>query len=76
MNREISNFCESRNYLPRNKLYTKARRVGNDSIVIRIIKNKYFSNLVTVGHIPRPREILWHVHFFIKTEGRKVNGHC
>ena len=37
------------------------------------IKNRYFENLITVGHIPR--EISRHVHFFIKTEGGKVNGH-
>ena len=37
------------------------------------IKNKYFSNVITVEHIPR--EISRHVHFFIKTEGGKVNGH-
>ena len=35
------------------------------------IKNKYFSNLITDGYIPR--EISRHVHFFIKTEGGKVN---
>ena len=37
------------------------------------MKNKYFSNLITVGHIPS--EISGHVHFFIKTESGKVNGH-
>ena len=37
------------------------------------IKNKYFSNLITVGHIPH--EISQHVQFFIKIEGEKVNGH-
>ena len=37
------------------------------------IKNKYFPNLITVGHIPR--KISRHVHFFIKMEGGKVNGH-
>ena len=37
------------------------------------IKNRFFDSLITVGHIPR--EISWHVHFFIKTEGGKVIGH-
>ena len=37
------------------------------------IKNKYFSNLITVGYIPR--EISRYVHFFITTEGGKVNEH-
>ena len=34
-------------------------------------KNRYFSNLITVGHVPR--DISRHVHFFIKAEGGKVN---
>ena len=37
------------------------------------IKNKYFSNLITVGQIPR--EISRHIYFFVKMDGGKVNGH-
>ena len=37
------------------------------------IRNKYFSNSITVGHIPR--EISRHVQFFIKIKGKRVNGH-
>ena len=37
------------------------------------IEKKYFSNLITVRHIPC--EISRHVNFFITTEGRQVNGH-
>ena len=35
------------------------------------IKNKYFSNLKTVG--PIPRKISQHVHYFIKAESGKIN---
>ena len=37
------------------------------------IKNRFFDSLITVGHIPR--EISWHVHYFIRIEGDKVIGH-
>ena len=36
------------------------------------IKNRFYKNYITVGHLPR--EISRHVHFFIKTEGGKVHG--
>ena len=56
------------------ELETAASSLETDPYACAIrIKNKYFSNLITVGHIPR--EISRHVYFFIKTEGRKVNGH-
>ena len=37
------------------------------------IRKKYFSNSITVGHIPR--EISRHVQFFIKIKGKRVNGY-
>ena len=37
------------------------------------IKSKYFSNIITVW--AHPTRILRHVHFFIKTDCVKVNGH-
>ena len=53
---------------------TTALKLETDPYACAIrIKNKYFCNLITVGHIPH--EILRHIHFFIKTEGAKVNGH-
>ena len=38
------------------------------------IKNKYFCNLITVGHISR--EISRHVHFFMETEDGRINEHA
>ena len=56
------------------ELETTASSLETDPYTCAIrIKIKCFSNLITVGHIPR--EISRHVHFFIKTEGGKVNGH-
>ena len=36
------------------------------------IKNRFYEHHITVGHLPR--EISRHIHFFIKTEGGKVQG--
>ena len=56
------------------ELQTTAFSIETDPYACAIrVKNKYFSNLITAGHIPR--EISPHVHFFIKTEDGKVNGH-
>ena len=56
------------------ELETTAWSLDTDPYACAIrIKNKYFSSLITVGHIPR--DISRHVHFFIKTEDRKVNRH-
>ena len=55
-------------------LETTASSLETDPYACAIrIKHKYFSNLITVGYIPH--KISRHVHFFIKTEGGKVNGH-
>ena len=56
------------------ELETTASKFETDPYACAIrIKNKYFSNLITVGHIPL--EISRLFHFFIKTGGRNVNGY-
>ena len=56
------------------ELETTASSLETDPHACAIrIKNKCNSNLIATGHIAR--EILRHVHFFIKTIGGKVNGH-
>ena len=57
------------------ELQTTALSIETDMYACAIrIKNKFFSNLITVGHIPR--EISQHALFSsIKTEGGKVNVH-
>ena len=55
-------------------LETAASSLETDPYACAIrIKHKYFSNLITAGYIPL--KISQHIHFFIKTEGGKVNGH-
>ena len=56
------------------KMETKKSSLKVDPYACAIkVKNRFFDSLITVGHIPR--EISWHLHFFIKIEGGKVIGH-
>ena len=57
------------------ELETTASSLETDPYVCAIrIKNKYFSNLITIGHIPR--EISRHVRFLFRTEGGKIKWAC
>ena len=56
------------------ELETKKMSLDTDPYACAIrIKNRYFENLITVGHISK-RNIAAR-YFFITTEGGKVNGH-